>query len=276
MYYNWSGERLETFILNETAIEHLHRYALATQFVKEKKVLDIACGEGYGAALLSTAATQVTGVDINEPAIKNAAEKYRKKNLTFLQGDVRQIPLDDASIDVITSFETLEHVAEHEKVLKELRRVLKPEGILLISTPEKKFHSDLNTQKSSFHVKELYENEFRQLMASTFSHVQYIHQCSFFTSVMVPASEQTSALLFFDGDYRQLNCSKGVDPFFVIAIASDQPLNMAAQASFFKGRMMFDAAAKQAQDAVFNSVTYKAGRMVLSPFKFFQKIFRHS
>jgi 2-polyprenyl-3-methyl-5-hydroxy-6-metoxy-1,4-benzoquinol methylase len=72
----YTGERLETFIINETMIEHLHRYSFAAQYIKSKDVLDIASGEGYGSKLLSIDAKHVFGIDINLTAINEA-----KKNI---------------------------------------------------------------------------------------------------------------------------------------------------------------------------------------------------
>jgi protein-L-isoaspartate O-methyltransferase len=72
---NWTGERLETFIYGDTAVEHLHRYSMASTLIKDRVVLDIASGEGYGSLLLSKIARQVIGVDIDEQVVKNATLK---------------------------------------------------------------------------------------------------------------------------------------------------------------------------------------------------------
>src|SRR3569832_184980 len=107
---SWTGERLESFVLHDATIEHLHRYALAKEFVQGKKVLDIACGEGYGSNLLAEAAEMVQGVDIDESIIAKAKNKYTAKNLRFAGGSVEKIPFDASSFDVVVSFETLEHI----------------------------------------------------------------------------------------------------------------------------------------------------------------------
>jgi 2-polyprenyl-3-methyl-5-hydroxy-6-metoxy-1,4-benzoquinol methylase len=91
MPQKWTGERLETFVINEAMIEHLHRYAIARDYVKDKIVLDIACGEGYGSNLLAENATAVTGIDIDghdQPCFK----KYIKDNLSFAEGKIEDIP----------------------------------------------------------------------------------------------------------------------------------------------------------------------------------------
>ena len=106
---SWTGERLETFVLNDSTIEHLHRYAIAKELVQGKRVLDIACGEGYGSNLLAASADFVNGVDIDQVVIAHAAEKYKKENLSFSQGSVEKIPFDANTFDMVVSFETLEH-----------------------------------------------------------------------------------------------------------------------------------------------------------------------
>src|ERR1035437_10505448 len=90
--------------------EHVYRYAFASRFVKGKRVLDIACGEGYGAAALQKAgAAHVIGVDISESVCLHARSKY---GLDARRGTAEQIPLPDRSVEVIVSFETIEHVPE--------------------------------------------------------------------------------------------------------------------------------------------------------------------
>ena len=163
MKKKWTGERLETFIFSRDAIEHLHRYAIVKNYIKDKIVLDIACGEGYGSALLAENAMQVYGVDIDEMTVNSASKKYVKKNLNYLVGDVTKISFDDNSIDVIVSFETLEHHNKHEEMMQEFKRVLKPDGILVLSTPDKLYYTDEANFKNIYHIKELYKDDFFKL-----------------------------------------------------------------------------------------------------------------
>src|SRR5437879_3140866 len=97
--------------------EHIYRYAFASRFVKGKRVLDIACGEGYGAAALQKAgAAHVIGVDISESVCLHARTKY---GLDARPGTAEQIPVADESVDVIVSFETIEHVPDTAHFLDE-------------------------------------------------------------------------------------------------------------------------------------------------------------
>src|SRR5579859_2533442 len=116
-YLRWTGERLVTSLSGDIVWEHLHRYAFANQFAAGKDVLDIACGEGYGSFLIAKQARSVTGIDISSESLFHAQRKYSQGNLRFCLGDCRNIPLCAQSIDLVVSFETLEHIAEHEQFL---------------------------------------------------------------------------------------------------------------------------------------------------------------
>jgi 2-polyprenyl-3-methyl-5-hydroxy-6-metoxy-1,4-benzoquinol methylase len=110
----------------ELAIEHLQRHNTILSLVTGKDVLDIASGEGYGSSILASQAASVTGVDINEELVAHATATYGRNNLNFKTGNVVSIPLDNASMDIVVSFETLEHVNEKDQqnFLQEVTRVL--------------------------------------------------------------------------------------------------------------------------------------------------------
>src|SRR5690348_13511788 len=109
---DFTGERFVPHTEGDIQLEHMHRYVAARLLVQGKRVLDIACGEGYGSDLLSEAAASVVGVDIDEAAISHARQAYVRPNLKFLRGDAVAIPLGDSSVDVVVSFETIEHLAD--------------------------------------------------------------------------------------------------------------------------------------------------------------------
>ena len=134
---NFTGERYVPSEKGQIEAEHLHRYYAARQLAKGRVVLDIASGEGYGSALIAEVAESVTGVDIDKEVVKHANNKYRRKNLEFRQGSCENIPIADAVIDLVISFETIEHHDQHNEMMQEIVRVLKPNGVLLISSPNK-------------------------------------------------------------------------------------------------------------------------------------------
>ena len=130
----FTGERYVPDVTGEIRHEHLHRYGLALGLLAGKDVLDIACGEGYGSAMLAAEARSVIGIDNAAKVVAHARKTYKKStNLTFEVGDAKAIPLDDQSVDVVVSFETIEHLAEQDEMLAQIARVLRPGGLLIIS-----------------------------------------------------------------------------------------------------------------------------------------------
>jgi cyclopropane fatty-acyl-phospholipid synthase-like methyltransferase len=113
----FDGERFIPGMDGALELEHVHRYALAKKLAAGKIVLDIASGEGYGSRMLAGVAARVIGVDISDDAIAHARQTYRAPNLEFRTGSCAAIPLEDRSVDLVVSFETIEHHAQHEEIL---------------------------------------------------------------------------------------------------------------------------------------------------------------
>ena len=141
---NISGEEIE--------IEHIQRYHFAATAIKGLTVLDAACGEGYGRAILAENAAKVYGLDVSSEAVEHAKGKYASPNLEFLCASIEKIPLDDQSIDCVVSFETIEHVDEEIQhcFMNEVKRILKPNGYLLLSTPNRRVYSCLLYTSDSY------------------------------------------------------------------------------------------------------------------------------
>ncbi len=180
----FTGERFTPECEREIWYEHYHRYAFAKDLVQDKLVLDVASGEGYGSFLLADTAKAVTGVDIDNISIEHAKGKYNKENLSYRQASALDLPFEDNHFDVIVSFETLEHLAEHQEMLAEFNRVLKTNGILIISTPDKKHYSDDTGFDNEFHVKELYKHEFKALLDNHWPAQKWYAQGMAFHSIM--------------------------------------------------------------------------------------------
>ena len=272
MKQDWTGERLETFISNETMLEHLHRYAISLELVKGKKVLDIACGEGYGVNLLAQYASHVTGIDIDNSTIQKAKKKYQKENIIFLTGSALQLPSENHSFDVITCFETLEHLTEHDRLLKELKRVLAPGGILLISTPDKLNYSDNPHYKNPFHQKELYEQEFKELLRNFFSYSFFFKQ-SFCSGSVIWDEKNTSLEEFYSGNYTTIKSNSAISTMYWIGMASDTVLT-ALPCSIFQHEKKMSQLLFEEAEAVKKTLTYRVGDMLLYPFKFIRALFR--
>ncbi|MEH2324645.1 MAG: class I SAM-dependent methyltransferase [Nostoc sp.] len=173
----FTGERYVPSLNGQIKYEHLHRYALCVDYVAGKHVLDIACGEGYGCALLANAAKSVVGVDISSEVVEYATNEYSTyNNVRFIVGSCDSVPLPDNSIDVVTSFETIEHHDKHEEMMQEIKRVLKPDGVLIISSPNRLTYSDEPKYSNPFHVKELYYDELAALLRRYFGYVEIYGQ----------------------------------------------------------------------------------------------------
>lgn len=175
----YTGERfIPGQVEGDIKIEHMHRYKCITKFIKDKIVLDAACGDGYGTDIIAGNAFKAYGIDISKEAIDVANRKYSKENLEFLVASVETLPFSNASIDVIVSFETIEHVDEEaqHKFLTEVKRVLKHDGIFIISTPDKRVYSDLPGYKNVYHQKEFYIDEFKDFLNNYFMYINMYSQ----------------------------------------------------------------------------------------------------
>jgi ubiquinone/menaquinone biosynthesis C-methylase UbiE len=185
----FTGER---YIPSEKGIiryEHLHRYFVCLDLVVGKSVVDIACGEGYGSYLLAGSAESVIGIDIDPECISHANNKHNKDNLTFLLGSCDKIPVDSQSVDIVISFETIEHHDKHEEMISEIKRILKSEGVLLISSPNRLTYSDIPNCHNHFHIKELYYDELSKLLNKYFNHVNFYGQKTVVSSLVLPIED---------------------------------------------------------------------------------------
>ena len=225
---DWTGERYLPNVPGIIMAEHQHRYVFANNFVKGKVVLDIACGEGYGSYYISNAAQQVIGVDISKDAVTHAAQKYNRENLSYLTGDCAQIPLDDNSVDVIISFETIEHHDKHVVMMNEIHRVLKEDGLLIISSPDKHYYSDIPNYSNPYHVKELYRDELEALIQTYFSNTCILSQKLCAASLIITEDKDLKSAFksYHNSTYEFLpdNITEIFTPLYQVAIASNAQL----------------------------------------------------
>lgn len=273
----WDGERLETTRNDGVAVEHLHRYAITLDIIHGKNVLDLASGEGYGSNLMATVANSVIGVDISDEAIRHAQQKYSlKNNLKFLQGSADKVPIASNSIDVVVSFETIEHHNKHDEMMVEIKRVLKAEGLLIISSPDKLNYSDIPKQTNPYHIKELYSDEFKTLIAKYFSNSIMLLQKMVYASLIVPEAH-AEEFTEYSGNYDFIrSASQLQNPLYGICIASDSNLKF-IKTSIFDGKdildRLFSLKAKEVEENIKLSPQYKFGRFVVYPLKVLRKLF---
>ncbi len=224
----FTGERLTSEFGGQTEMEHLHRYMLARHLCRDRHVLDIASGEGYGSAMLAQVAASVIGVEVAAEVVAHAAANYRQANLSYRAGDARQIPLDDASVDVVVSFETIEHFAAHDRFLAEIRRVLRPGGLLIISTPDRDSYSPADQPANPHHALELTRSEFAGLLQANFGHVQTWWQRPMIGSAIQPGPEVPpvpGSLCFERRGDSHFEASGGYPrPLYLLSLCSDAPL----------------------------------------------------
>ena len=223
----WTGERFIPWMEGgQIHYEHIHRYAFASQFVKGKKVLDLACGEGYGSHIFSKNAEYVVGIEIDENAVEHARNKYTTQNLEFIQGSILEIPIQgNEKFDVIVCFEGIEHVEEHEKLLSEVKRLLDKGGVFIVSSPNKKTYSDDLDFNNPFHKKELYFNEFRELLD------KYFINSIFFGQKVYGSSNIWSLPPYQCSGYKEFIIEKQDKEFYFSDIEKKTPLYFIAIAS---------------------------------------------
>lgn len=219
-----TGERYMPEIQGDIELEHLHRYLFACRIVADKCVLDIASGEGYGSAMLARSAYKVTGVDISLEAVLHAQAKYQADNLEYLTGSCTAIPLNDSSVDVVISFETIEHHYEHDAMMKEIKRVLRPGGVLVISSPDKLEYSDKPGYRNEFHFKELYRDEFKMLLGEYFKNNSMYGQRVVYGSAIFCEDRDTQLESYELADEALSTISGLPHSRYLIAVASDADL----------------------------------------------------
>ncbi len=226
----FTGERFLPGACGEIWYEHWHRYHFAAKLVAARTVLDVACGTGYGSALLARQAHHVVGVDISAETIEYARALYAPEtNLEFRQAECAALPFPDATFDAIVSFETIEHIQEQAQFLDEVRRVLRPDGLFVLSSPNKLEYSDRRGFANPYHLRELYRDALASLLASRFPHTTWFGQRMSFFSVIWPEQGAGEGEVFEVAEASAADATSGhARPLYFIVVASGNAETIAA------------------------------------------------
>jgi SAM-dependent methyltransferase len=200
--------------------EHVSRYSFAATLAAGKRVLDVGCGTGYGAASLAQTAAHTVGFDISPEAVEYATQHYGEK-VEFLVGSAENFPASLGAFGLITAFEVIEHLADWPRLLSEANRVLADDGLFLVSTPNKTYYAEARQREgpNPFHIHEFEYEEFREALTAWFPHVRILAQnrveaFSFFGEESSPIGTATFAEA---ADHVS-------DAHFYIAICGRQPV----------------------------------------------------
>jgi SAM-dependent methyltransferase len=167
-------ERLANDPTSELWGEHLSRYRFAAQFAARQRVLDVASGAGFGLPILTHAGGRPIGVDYDALALDDV--RQRQPCAALVRADATRLPLRAQSVDLVVSFETIEHVPDAQALVVEIRRVLRPGGRLVLSTPNRAFGPAERHTANPFHVREFTADELRSLLRESFDEVRLYGQ----------------------------------------------------------------------------------------------------
>lgn len=158
--------------------EHFARYAFASRLARNRRVLEVACGAGYGSYELAQVARAVTATDISEEAVQYAREHYVHPALKFETAPATSLPYEDGSFDLVVAFEVIEHLDDWRTLLSEARRLLAAGGQFVVSTPNRLYYEETRRESgpNPFHRHEFDYEEFRAELAAFFPHVSLFEQ----------------------------------------------------------------------------------------------------
>jgi ubiquinone/menaquinone biosynthesis C-methylase UbiE len=218
----FTGERVVPGQVNDDLwSEHVARYAFARRYATGKRVLDAGCGTGYGSAELAQSAATVTGVDISAEAIEYARTTFPIPGLQFLESSCMAVPMPDHSFDLVVAFEVIEHLADYRAFLDECARLVTREGLLVISSPNKRYYAEsrADTGPNPFHEHEFEAEEFVRELERVFPNVRVLLQNRVESFAFHPA------LSFWPADARiDRGSGSAQDAHFFIGMCSAGPL----------------------------------------------------
>jgi SAM-dependent methyltransferase len=216
--------------------DHLSRYLYAAGFVHGRSVLDAGTGPGYGAALLKcTGASRVQAIDISQNVVEEASQRFANVGVEFFVEDCESLGNIGENVDVICSFENIEHLNHPERFVKAAARILASDGVLLCSTPDRALTEKTYIDGKSpnpYHINEWYRDEFRELLAAGFDQVEVHAQVEVVAlRARIEAAEALSKQIAYLWSSPVLRLFRGVERLFgrnrewhdVRAIATPSP-----------------------------------------------------
>jgi SAM-dependent methyltransferase len=192
----FTGERVIPGLVDADLLnEHVARYRFAARFAEHARVLDAGCGTGYGAAELANPAA-VIGIDISADAVAHARDAFSKPGVHFVQGACESLPFAAESFDLVVAFEVIEHLEGWQRMLAEAHRVLRPSGVLLVSTPNKAWYNESRAAAgpNPYHVREFEYLEFKAALEAVFPHVRLWTQNHSDAIAFIPALSSCGVL----------------------------------------------------------------------------------
>jgi SAM-dependent methyltransferase len=245
--------------------EHLGRYLWAAAAAKDRIVLDAGCGLGYGTAILARAgAHTVTGMDIDRDAVRSAGDRFGDV-AEFGVADLMELPPHIGHFSLVVCFEAIEHVADPGRALDEIARVMRDDGVLIVSSPNRGVYPEGNP----FHLEEYSAEELERELRSRFENVRMYRQLPHLATLIVDDDALTSddPEREIPGGIRKLVPAEPGEELYSIGVAGDRELPALDAMAMLTGplsvRLWFDhieAVTQRARRAEAEAISYRAQR----------------
>ena len=222
---DWTGERCVPWATDvQVVYEHYHRYLWAADLVRGRRVLDLGSGEGFGSAILAGVAEHVCGIDIDPDTVEHSRLNYAAPNLEFRIASALDLSeFEPDAFNAVVAFEMIEHVSAHERLVAQVDRVLRADGVFIVSTPDRRLYSEASGLRNPFHQRELDEVELRALLESRFEFVAFWGQNATSGSRIAAldgAGSKPSQSLFLERSGDEWRARGEPTPMYLIAVAS--------------------------------------------------------
>jgi len=240
---------------SESAYDRLTGYGFARRYVRGKIVINIGRKEvGYGSRLLAETADTVTGLSNLPEAVDLASAVYSVSNVSYRRASLPELPLSEDYFDVVVALGITENLEHPEDLVREAKRVLKQDGILLVSALDKQTNTNERNRGGIGGRREMYVPEFRELLERHFGQVHIYRQGAVAGGFIFPASEEVSSAPLESARFSLTNPDLGVEPpttLSVIAVCSDaEALGQEEQPYLLldRDRRVFDECEERAED----------------------------